>query len=189
MKIGLLGGSFNPIHCGHIAAARAVWKQLHLDKVWFVPTGKHAFDKPLLPWETRAELIRAALHEFSHLELSEIDSDSKNTGFTFNLIKKLKIDTPENTFYFIIGADNVPELPLWYKYEELLDEMQFVVLNRPGNDIHRFSNLRYFDKLLFIEMEPVNISSSEIRERIKDKQSISGMVPECVEKLVSEIYW
>jgi nicotinate-nucleotide adenylyltransferase len=188
MKIGLSGGSFNPIHCGHIAAAKAVFEQLHLDKVWFVPTGKHAFDKPLLPWETRAELIRAALLEFPYFELSEIDSDAKNTGYTFNLIKKLKTELPNNTFYFIIGADNIPELPLWHRYKELLDEVQFVVLNRPGNDIKQLSNLPYFDKLLLIEMEPVNVSSSEIRERVKEGKSLSGMVPEAVEKQIIDFY-
>jgi len=133
-------------------------------------------------------MVKKAILTYPDFEVSEADLNYDEYSYTYDLIKKLKQESPDDSYLFIIGADNVKELPMWHKYKDLLNEVQFVVLNRPGNDINKFQSLPFFNKFIFIEMDPTDTSSSEIRKRVKEGKSVSGMVPECIEKQVTEIY-
>jgi len=184
MKIGLLGGSFNPIHNGHLVIASAVKKKLQLDKIWFLPSGKHPFKKNngFLPSQLRYKLVQIALENYPDFEVYDYDfHHSGGYSYTDELIKRLKTRLPENRFYFIIGADLVPELSKWHNFQWLLKNIKFVVVNRPDADKNKFDDLEYFPKLKFITIKPIDISSTDIRDRLFFGNSIQGLVPPAVE--------
>lgn len=187
MKIGLLGGSFNPIHNGHIALAGTAKDKLRLDEVWFIPTGKHPIkqNSKLLDFNNRLKLISKAVEPFPDYKISLLDSDPNTTNYTYNLVKKLKVNDSKSEFYFLIGTDILKELTLWHKYDWLLANIRFAVFTRPDSTVEHQLKSNQFDNIVFIEMSPVQISSTDIRERIKKDQSIKGLVPETIE---SEIY-
>lgn len=190
MKIGLLGGSFNPVHNGHLAIAKNALEQLELDKILFLPVGMHPLktDRNIPSFEIRYELLETALKSFPDFEVSNLDENSENLNYTDELIKILKSKYPDNEFFFITGDDIVSELPRWHNYRWLLDNVKIVVFNRSDTDKSDWKNLDYLNKLFFLEMKPVNISSKEIREKIKRGESISRLVPEIIICEVTKIY-
>lgn len=190
MKIGLLGGSFNPIHNGHIALANAAYNTLNLDKILFLPSGNHPLKRngEILPFVTRYKLIQKVIENYSQFEVSDLDRQYENLSYTDELIKRLKIQFPVDEFFFIVGTDIIKELPLWHNWQWLLDNVNIIVVNRPDTNKSTWENLDYLDKLNFIEMKPVDVSSSMIREKIKRGESVSGLVPEEVEKEICRLY-
>ncbi|MBC8384771.1 MAG: nicotinate (nicotinamide) nucleotide adenylyltransferase [Candidatus Cloacimonetes bacterium] len=187
MKIGLLGGSFNPIHNGHIAVAKSVLKQLALDKIWFLPTGKHPlkYNSTFLSFEKRYCLIKKTVSSYPDFEVYDFDRFENKPNYTDELIKKIKRLFPRNVFYFIIGEDNVGELPAWHNYKWLLENVRIVVVNRTASERTKWKKLDFIDKLVFINMPPVDISSTNIREKIIKNENIKGLVPETIE---AELY-
>lgn len=186
-KIGLLGGTFNPIHVGHIQAAKIVLQKLKLDKVLLLPSGKPPLkdESNLLNFETRCKLVGIALQDEEALEVSKLDKSDGEKSFTAKLIKKLtKIYNDD--FYFIIGEDNVTELPLWHDFKWLIENVQFVVITRNIGNRKEMKNVPYYSKLHFVEMEPINVSSTQIRTLIFDGKSICDLVPKSIEKQVIE---
>ncbi|MCK4694644.1 MAG: nicotinate (nicotinamide) nucleotide adenylyltransferase [Candidatus Cloacimonetes bacterium] len=190
MKIGLLGGSFNPIHNGHIALANAAYNTLKLDKILFLPSGNHPLKRndEILPFKTRFKLIKTVLENYPQFKVSDLDSQYENLSYTDELIKRLKMQFPDDEFFFIVGTDIIKELPLWHNWHWLLNNVNIVVANRPDTNKTTWKNLDYLNKLNFIEMKPVNVSSNMIREKIKRGESISGLVLEEVEKEICRLY-
>mgnify|MGYP006276248297 CR=1 FL=1 len=180
MKVGLLGGSFNPLHLGHIAIAKKAFLELDLDKVWFLPAGNppHKTQEGMIDFKTRLKLISESLSSFNHFEVSALDNRKNNFSYSLELIKRLKSTYPDYHFFFLIGEDNVNDLKNWYKYRELLEEVQFVVFTRPGSDKKKWEELDYLDKLKFIRMKPFNVSSTKIKKRWKEGKSIKSLVPQ-----------
>jgi nicotinate-nucleotide adenylyltransferase len=190
MRIGILGGSFNPIHNGHIQVAIAVKKELQLDKIWIIPTGRHPL-KPnveLLDSGLRVYLIQKAIENITDFEVSFSDLNSAKSCYTDNLISRLQKEYPGNQFYFIIGADNVPQLPQWHNWEWLIDHVQLVAVNRPNTHIDEIIKLDYASKITFVTIPPIPISSTLIRHYVKEGKPITGLVPDCIEKNVVEYY-
>ncbi|MDD3049540.1 MAG: nicotinate-nucleotide adenylyltransferase [Candidatus Cloacimonetes bacterium] len=181
MRIGLLGGSFNPVHNGHLAIALEVLSRLELDRVWFVPAGipPHKSSEELLPFTLRCKLIKDAIENFPHFELIEKDYRPGKKSYTFDLIEYLRSEFPEVEFNFIIGDDIVPQLMTWYRFSELLEIVKFVVVSRKNRD-KSWENLDYIDKLIFLKTDIIEVSSSDIRRKIKNGHNISSMVPQNV---------
>jgi len=181
MRIGLLGGSFNPVHNGHLAIALEVLSRLELDRVWFVPAGipPHKSSEELLPFTLRCKLIKDAIENFPHFELIEKDYRPGKKSYTFDLIEYLRSEFPEVEFNFIIGDDIVPQLMTWYRFSELLEIVKFVVVSRKNRD-NSWENLDYIDKLIFLKTDIIEVSSSDIRRKIKNGHNISSMVPQNV---------
>lgn len=190
MKIGLLGGSFNPIHNGHIAIAETAKEQLSLSEVWFIPICNHPLkeNNDLLDFSKRLILISKVIRSCTYFKVSLLDSNRNKVNYTYHLIKKLMKTKPGHEFFFLIGSDILKELTLWYKYEWLLENINFVIINRPGSTLFHDLDPDQFKKLIFIDMEPVPISSTEIRNRIKKDQSIKGLVSDIVEADIYNYY-
>ncbi len=190
MKIGLIGGSFNPVHNGHLAIAKNALEQLELDKILFLPVGMHPLktNRNIPSFEIRYKLLETALKSFPDFEVSNLDEKSENLNYTDELIKTLKSKYPDNDFFFITGDDIVLELPRWHNYKWLLDNVKIVVFNRSDTDKTEWKYLNYLNKLFFLKMKPVNISSNEIREKIRKEKSISGLVPDIIRNEVKNLY-
>jgi nicotinate (nicotinamide) nucleotide adenylyltransferase len=188
MKIGLLGGTFNPIHNGHLEVAKAVMEHLSLDEIWFLPTGNHPFktDKFVLSYETRYALIEKAIADNPKFAAKSFDAPQKRFNYTADLMKYLYSHYQSEDFYFIIGEDNVKELPYWHKFEWLLKNVKFVVINRSQAEIP--TDLAYLKKLIFFEMKPVDISSTQIRKDILAGKSIQNDVPIAISSEIYKLY-
>ncbi|MCD4830039.1 MAG: nicotinate-nucleotide adenylyltransferase [Candidatus Cloacimonetes bacterium] len=178
MKLGLLGGAFDPVHYGHLAVARRALEALALDEVLFLPAGSPPHKHDMLSFEVRCELIEAALRRQPHMRVSSLDRFRGDTNYTFHLLERVRKRFPGAELFFLIGDDNVEELQRWHRYREALELARFVVFTRNGR--RRWSNLPYIDLLRFVPMEPVPVSSTQIRETLSKGGDISPWVPPSV---------
>jgi nicotinate (nicotinamide) nucleotide adenylyltransferase len=188
MKIGLLGGSFNPVHNGHLKVAETVKQQINADEIWFLPTGNHPFKEGnfVLSFRKRYELIQDAISDNPHFFVKDYDASHGSFNYTAELMTKLYKKFPEHHFFFIIGEDNIFELSKWHRYDWLINNVDFVVVNRPITEKISVPDLP--GRFHFVTMQPVPISSSEIRRKIASNQFIEGDVPENIRKKIIALY-
>ena len=189
-KIGILGGTFNPIHYGHLKMATEAQNILNLKKVIFIPSAHppHKRESNLPSGQDRYEMVKLAIMDNSRFSISDIELRRKGKSWTIDTVDIIKKIYPESQIYFIIGADTVPEIPTWKDYKKLLKICRFVVVNRPGYSkiVDRMQDVEYSKDFIKVKMRGVNISSTEIRERIKNGKMIKYFVPQEVEKYIKE---
>lgn len=196
MRIGILGGCFNPVHNGHIHIAREAIRLVDLDRVLFIvsPIPPHKPAGGLAEFTHRFEMARLALEGDRKLTPSDIEAEREGMSYTVTTLRSLWGRWPGSELFFIIGADTLPELPIWRDPKEVLRLAQFVVMYRSGFDlaaIDALADLTDEETLAGIrnhsfEIEPVDVSSTEIRERVKKGESISNLVPEPVAGYIRE---
>lgn len=178
MKVGLLGGAFNPPHLGHLMIARQVLDFTDTDEVWFLPSFGQLPPKPVADISHR--LAMTQLLTLPHMSVSTLEIDHTLNGDTINLLPFLP---KENEFRFIIGSDQLPTLHLWGRWQELLSTMPFLVFPRYGfPNEPLYSNMSLVGNRLLIGS---NISSTKIRERVKQNLSISQFVPEQIASYIA----
>ncbi len=198
-KIGILGGTFNPVHNGHLIVAEAVREQVRLDRVLFIPAGTppHKSIKEVAPADHRYAMVKCAIESNACFEASHIEIDRAGYTYSIDTLASLKaIYTEKTEFYFIIGADVVPELVTWKDSDRVLEMCRFIAVLRPGNGKEAFKlhidelTSRKQAKIITVEAPLIDISSTTIRERVMDGKSIKYLVPECVEKYIldNELY-
>ena len=193
--IAVFGGSFNPPTVAHIELAKQVLKNIkNLDKIIFVPVSTKYNKKGLAPDEDRFNMLKEICNKEDNLEVSRVELDSERQLFTIETLQIIKESNPNSDIYFIIGSDNLKELPTWHNIEKILQEYKIVVLERDDDSI---SNIIRENKLLscykdsFItikEINKINMSASNVRRNIAENKSIKGMVPKQIEKMVKKIY-
>jgi len=175
-RVGILGGTFNPPHVGHLMIGEHVAQQLQLDEVRFMPNAlpPHVDTKIAIDPLERAAMVQAAVQDnhLFKLELLEIQRGGKS--YSYDSIVALREKEPETDFYFIIGGDEVAYLPTWYRIEELIDLVHFVGVNRPG------VNQESPYPVQWVDVPQLEISSTMIRERVANHTSIRYMVPDMV---------
>ncbi|MDL4841472.1 nicotinate-nucleotide adenylyltransferase [Aquibacillus rhizosphaerae] len=182
-KIGILGGTFDPPHLGHLLIAEEVNHKLNLDQVWFIPSYEPPHkEKSNTKIEQRIAMIETAIKDNHNFSLSTIEVDRLGKSYTFDTIKLLKEKFPETMFYFIIGADMVEYLPKWYKIDQLTQLVQFVGVKRPEYKL----NTNY--PVIEVDIPVMEISSTMIRERIANNQSVRYLVPSNVLELIKEYH-
>jgi nicotinate-nucleotide adenylyltransferase len=176
MRIGILGGTFNPIHIGHlILAEEAIWK-LTLDKVIFVPTyippHKEIEDSPNA--QDRLEMVRLAIEGNPNFEVSSIEVDAKKTSYSIDTLRAFKgIYGDETKLSFLTGSDSLKDLFSWKDVEEIFKISKFVVAKRPGYPIEHIPK-----EVETVVITPIEVSSMDIRRRLKEGRSIRYLVPE-----------
>jgi nicotinate-nucleotide adenylyltransferase len=174
-KLGILGGLFDPIHYGHLSLSSHARLQLKLEKVLFVPSYYPPHRREISPYKHRLRMTRIAVENEKYFEASDLESNIKGLSYTVNTLERIKDIYPEYELYFIIGSDNLEKMEEWHKPELIFELAHVVMGERPGEDSTADSPFR--DRILKIEMEPVDISSTEIREMVREKKSIDGLVP------------
>lgn len=193
MKLGILGGTFNPIHLGHLIIAQAALEKFHLKQVIFIPTHQPYYKRTieLAPVQHRLKMVKLALADNPLFSVSDIEMRRKGPSYSIDTLQELKTLYPASTkFYFIIGTDTLPELPSWYEIKRLTRLCHFITVGRPGAIPLNTARLNHFlgrsmateFRRYYLARPLVDISSSEIRDRIKSRQSIKYLVPEKVEK-------
>lgn len=194
-RIGIMGGTFDPIHYGHLAAAEAARAEFHLDRVIFIPAGNppHKQLQSITDPEHRYRMTVLATSSNPCFEASRIEVDKSGLSYTFDTVRELRrIYGKDVTIYFITGADAVLELLTWYKIRELLEICSFIAVTRPGYNrreleqkIHEISS-KFGGEIICIEVPLLDISSTDIRERFRRGKPIKYLLPEAVENYIIE---
>ena len=186
-RIGILGGTFNPVHNGHLSVALNLVIKLSLDLFYLVPSSNPPHKvKDILPFEIRKNMLELAIESHPYLRISDLDHTHDKKSYTKHLIERFRKDFTQDELFFIIGADNIPQLSNWYDYRWLLDNINIVAVNRPGQDLSNYSHLEYFKKLTIVETSPVDVSSADIRKKLANNDAISGLVPPAVEEFIKK---
>lgn len=180
-RIGILGGTFNPPHLGHLLMAEQVGKQLELDEVWFMPTAKppHAPGKQTIASSHRLEMVKLAIQDNPLFKLQAYEVYKGGTNYTVDTMQHFVSEFPEADFYFILGGDSVKDLPSWKRVEELSQLVQFVGIRRQGVE-----NLAPMFPVIWVDSPLIELSSTEIRLRVYLEQSIRYQVPPAVEEYI-----
>lgn len=187
-RVGLFGGSFNPIHCGHIALAQLIRRQMALQEVWFLVSPLNPFkehDPELQPDEVRLQMVEAALRDEPSLKASDYEFHLPKPSYTWDTLQSLFRDFPHTQFILIIGADNWLAFDRWYHHEDILRHCQVAVYPRLGCRIDPKS-LPLGVSLIDAELFPY--SSTLIRERLRSGQSVKGMVPDSILDMAKSVY-
>lgn len=182
-RIGIYGGSFNPVHVGHVEIIKYVIKEMKLDRLIIIPVGcpSHKEGDLLLDGEKRIELLRVACMNIDRVELSDIEVKSKGVSYTYDTLLNLKKKYKDAIFYEIIGEDSADYLHEWKDYDKMVKECKFVVLKRKG-----YNYKPDHENIILLESPLYKYSSTDIRELIKKDMDIIDMVPEKVLEIISE---
>ena len=176
-KIGIFGGLFNPIHCGHIALAQAVQKQCGMDEVWLMVSPQNPLKQQadLLDDNLRLELAQKALKGVEGVYASDYEFHLPKPSYTWNTLHQLSEDYPDCEFFLLIGGDNWAHFERWRQWKDILRNYDVIVYPRdeyPGT----------------IDVPLLDVSSTEIRQKVRAGECISGLVPETIETLVEHYY-
>ncbi len=183
MKLGLYGGSFDPVHCGHLLVAQAAVEELTLDRLLFIPAALSPFktDQAPTPPARRLRMLRIALAGHPEFEVETIELDRGGVSYSIDTVERLTQRYPGAELHWLIGADHVATLPLWRDAEKLAGLVEFVVIPRPGTE--PATAPKPF-RLHWLRGWPLAVSSSEIRERASAGKSIRGLVPDMVAEII-----
>jgi nicotinate-nucleotide adenylyltransferase len=189
-RLGLLGGTFDPPHYGHLLAAQEAACQLQLERVLFLPARQNPLKQgaPSSAAQHRCEMVTRAIADNPRFELSTLDLDRSPPSYTVDLLRALKSDAaaPDRELFFLVGADILPELPRWRSPSELLQLARLVVVNRPGWPPPDLAALEHAlpaaqARVVLLEIPGVDISARALRARVGAGQSIRYLTPPAVE--------
>ena len=192
-KYGIFGGSFNPIHYGHLMICEYIKEEMGLDKVIFIPTGNPPHKDLGVSAEDRYEMVRLAISPNPDFEISDIETTRVNLSYTVDTIRELKKIYKEEKLYFLIGLDSLFQLKTWKKIGDLSQEIEFVVALRPGyinkeeidNEID-FLRENFGTKINLIKTPLYEISSTDLRDRIHEGKSLRYLIPKKVLDYIEE---
>lgn len=179
MRIGLYGGSFDPVHRGHLLVAQAALEELALDRLLFIPAAQSPFKPGQTPTPPALRLrwLRLALAGQTRFSVETLEVERGGVSYSIETVRALQSRFPEARLFWLIGADHVAKLPLWREAENLARSVEFVVIPRPGEapvtlpEPYRLHQLTGW---------PLKVSASEIRERVRCGQTIRHLVPDAV---------
>ncbi len=184
MKIGLFGGSFDPVHFGHLISAKQIIDKKICDEIWFIPCFQNPLKKKPTKAEHRKKMIEIAIKNEKQIKLNETELNQKKTTYTIDTIKKLKKEFPEHEFYFVIGSKVLKEINEWKDYLELLKEVKLIVLPNPFTEIPE--EIKKFNPIELNSTLSSNISSTLIRKKIKENKNVLSLLPETVFDYIKE---
>lgn len=190
-KLGILGGTFDPIHNGHVYLANAAYEDLGLDEVLLIPAyvAPHKVGLDFAPAKDRYLMAMLATREYPYMKVSDIEINRTGVSYTYDTIMELKKQYPDYEFYFIVGGDTVPQLPSWHNIDALLEMVTFVAVGRPGyTDVINKAAAKLgpivYEKVRMLHAEEFSVSSTKIRNRIRQRRSLIGLVPETVQEYI-----
>jgi len=207
-RIGLFGGTFNPVHSGHVHASRAVRSRLGLDEVLLIPSyiPPHKETRDLAPAADRLEMVRLAVQDCPGLQASPVEVEARQTSYAYLTLDRMKSLYPGAWLFFILGTDAFVEIETWRDYRHLLEECRWAIMSRPGcarEDALRISGghqaglSRLLEggeppgddelvraRFFFLDVDALDISSSAVREAVRRGRPLTGLVPPAVEAYI-----
>lgn len=194
-KRGLFGGTFDPIHFGHLYIAEEALNRLGLESVLFMPSGNppHKSKRDKTDAVIRYELVNMAIRNKQGFEISAYEINSKEISYTYKTLEYLNEQEPDTSWYFITGADCLIELDSWKKVDEIFKHCTLVVFNRPGYEKAEILSQkkaveeRYGIEIMFLEVIPFDVSSTELKNMFKEGRNFNHLMPENVQYAVTEL--
>lgn len=179
-RVGILGGTFNPPHIGHLIIAEQVYQQLGLKKIFFMPDANppHVDHKEAIPAKHRQKMVELSIADNPHFKLEDCELKRGGISYTYDTVTELLKKHPDYEIYFIIGGDMVEYLPKWYKIDKLVQLVHFVGVKRAGYPL----TSPY--PILWVDVPLIQISSTQIRDKIAAGQSIRYLVPDQVAEYI-----
>jgi nicotinate-nucleotide adenylyltransferase len=195
MRIGIFGGTFDPVHLGHLILAEQCRAQAHLDRVWFIPAAHppHKSGHGLTRFEQRCEMLELATAGHPNFRVERLEKDLPPPSYTSETLKELCRLHPQDQFYLMMGSDGLPDLPGWHEPLQVIDRVGLIVVPRPGVMLwtgERLATALGLEekavRLQFVACPLIEISSRELRRAIADGMSIRYMVPRAVEEYIRD---
>ncbi len=192
LKLGIMGGTFDPIHNGHIAIARSVAEQLALDRVLFIPAGNPHFkqDQAVTDASVRAHMVELAIAGEERFGIDRCEIDRPGITYTADTLEELMGRFPDDELFFIMGADSAATLAQWRRAQRVVELCTVVTVQRPGRSFHEvkeaFEGSPFRINALYVDVPQMDVSSTQIREMVHDRQSIDALVPEPVAAFIEE---
>ena len=186
MRLGIFGGTFDPVHYGHLLLAESCREQASLDAVWFLPTAvpPHKRGRDLTPVETRIEMLELAIAGHEPFSVCRYEADRGGINYTADTLEHFREEEPDRELFFLLGADMLHDLPNWHQPERICRAATLVVVRRPAappiDDEEYLGQVRRHQ----VEMPEMGLSATEIRRRIAANQSIRYHTPRAVEKYI-----
>ncbi|WP_461207254.1 nicotinate-nucleotide adenylyltransferase [Clostridium sp. DL1XJH146] len=192
---GILGGTFDPIHNGHLHIAYEAMYTLDLDKIVFIPTGNppHKDSKDISEAKIRYNMVKEVIDEENKFEISDYEIKKKNRSYTYETIEYLKEKEKETEWFFISGADCLMEIETWVNVEYILKNCSFVVFNRAGYEKEQLLSQRskiankYDCEIKFLDLPLIEVSSTFVRNKIKHRENVSYLIPNKLENSIKEL--
>lgn len=192
-EIGIMGGTFDPIHNGHLMLGKQAYAEYRLDQVWFMPskTPPHKKDHRVTPVEDRLEMVRLAVAEYSYFVCSDFELWRQGNTYTAETLKLLRREYPTHNFYFIIGADSLYQMEQWYHPQEVMEQAVLLVAVREYEPVHvplqeqiAYLKDRYGADIRLLHCQEMDISSGELREKKSRGENICSLVPFSVNQYI-----
>jgi nicotinate-nucleotide adenylyltransferase len=194
-RLGIMGGTFDPIHYGHLVAAETARTEFSLDKVLFIPTGNppHKQENQVTSAELRFEMVRQAIHDNINFGISRLEIDRDGPSYTIDTLRLLHQKYPAIELFFITGTDALKEIFFWREAEEILRLTHFIAASRPGFEARGFLKQAVEDhpeaegRIHLLEVPALAISSTDIRARLRSGQSVRYLMPEPVRLFIQNL--
>jgi len=183
MKVGIMGGTFDPVHNGHLLAAERAWQEAVLDEVWFMPANipPHKLSRPFTAALDRLRMVELATSDNPHFRVCDYELVRGGTSFTFDTMTELTALHPGITFSYIVGADMLIYLPKWHRVDELAKLVDFIGVGRPGYGFEPEElSPALRERITLVPMPLTEISSTVIRERSRSGLSVRYLIPDAV---------
>jgi len=189
MRIGLMGGTFDPVHLGHLLIAEVARVEFGLDRVIWLPAGDppHKKGYRVTPQEHRYAMVVLATASNPDFEVSRWELEREGPSYSIDTILHFRAAYPEAQLYFITGADAILEILTWYRHQEVIRSCRFIAVTRPGYDLDRLCAVLppdYMAQIDLLEAPGVDISSTHLRTRLRHDDPIRYLVPETVETYI-----
>lgn len=194
-KIGIMGGTFDPIHNAHLMLGRQAWEEYGLDEVWFMPshTPPHKTDHLVTGTKDRCEMVKLAIAEYPYFRFSDFEISRTGNTYTAQTLQLLKEAYPEHTFFFIVGADSLYHIESWYHPELVLGHVTMLAAGRECEDAScsleeqaEYLRNKYGAAIFLLHSDTMHVSSQELRERENLGLGIGDLVPASVERYIRE---
>ena len=182
MRVGILGGTFDPIHIGHLIAASSVYEALNLDSVVFIPAGDpwQKRDRDLSPGQQRLEMVKLATENDARFQVSDVEIARSGPTYAVDTVREWKRLNPSDELFWIVGSDALSGIPSWHEWEAFVSEVTIVAVNRVGqNDSVPFD-------FVSVDMPEVRISATELRDRFTNGLDTQYLVPKNVSQYISD---
>lgn len=191
-KIGIMGGSFDPIHLGHLIVAEYAKEKFQLENVIFIPTGTppHKDKQKMSCNKHRYEMTRLSIEDNLDYKICDLETKNMKTSYTIDTLKLIKEDYPDSDIYFILGLDSFKNLESWKGYKDILSNYKIIIAERLDSqekdvyEKYKFYKENYPANIFFLEGPIIEISSTEIRERVKNGYSVKYLVRDEVNEYI-----
>lgn len=193
MKIGIMGGTFDPIHIGHLLLGEFAYENFHLDEIWFLPNGNpphKTTDESGVSLDDRIEMVKLATDDVPYFRMNLYEASSKKHSYTYSTMRALREMYPEHEFFFILGADSLFSIEQWKNFREIFPSCTILAAMRDDKDTEsmqaqiRHLNEKYGADIRLLQAPLVEISSTTIRRRAENGLSIRYMVPDVVSEYI-----